>query len=390
MTYVGAPYYQFSWVPPKLTPQGKVVVGAEVVRLGPARVASALYDQVGWGYGHRERKDEARSFTMEAAFASAERMKLADGGKPEKRVGQGTEAFWGWFAIGAAVWIGVMWLLFTIPRENSPGRFVFVLLFLGPACFGFTCLSKLAVHMAIDKWVRELVEAYEKAKAAGELPAWQAAVKAKPVRTAEAPIFPYRPDPAKTRTFVPTEPPAGSVARTTGQSTGVRGKITIPEDSRATITLTADADASTFMHETAHHWLEQLLTDAEHPLAPDVLKADADTVRKWLGAKSNEDIIYKGANEKRRTAATERHEKFARGFERYLMEGNGPSPALAPVFAQYKQWLTDIYQTVDHLNAPINNDIRGVFDRLLSVAPQPVPTNHPTRPSRQTIKRAPP
>jgi hypothetical protein len=184
MAYAGAPYYQFSWVPPKLTPQGKVVVGAEIVHLGPARVASALYDQVGWGYGSPEKKDEARSPTMEAVFASTARMKLADGGKPEKPVGQDTAAFWVRFAIGTAVWVGVVWLLLTIPREYSPGRFVFVLLFLGPACFGFTCLSKLAVHMAIDKWVRELADAYEKAKAAGELPARLVAAKARPVRAA--------------------------------------------------------------------------------------------------------------------------------------------------------------------------------------------------------------
>jgi hypothetical protein len=105
------------------------------------------------------------------------------------------------------------------------------------------------------------------------------------------------------------------------------------------------------------------------------MKADADIVRKWLGAGSNEDIGYSGTDERRIAAATERHEKFARGFERYPMEGDAPSPALAPALAKYKQWLTDIYQTVDHLNAPINNDIRGVFDRLLSIAPQHIPTN---------------
>lgn len=200
MAYAGVPYYQFSWMPPKLTPPGKVVVGAEIVRLGPARIASALYDQVGWGYGPPKKKDEARSFTMEAVFASATRMKLADDGKSEKPVGQDTAALWTWFAIGTAVWVGVMWLLFTIPREYSPCQFVFVLLFLGPACFGFTCLSKLSVHMAIDRCVRELVEAYEKVKATDDLPAWLVAAPAQPP-VAKAPIFPYRPDPAKTRTL---------------------------------------------------------------------------------------------------------------------------------------------------------------------------------------------
>ena len=139
---------------------------------------------------------------------------------------------------------------------------------------------------------------------------------------------------------------------TTEQSTGARGKITFSEGNRSVITLTENADASTFMHETGHLMLENLLTDSEHPLAPDDLKADADTVRKWLGAKSNEDITYNGTDAKRIAAATERHEKFARGFERYLMEGNAPSGALAPVFAKYKQWLTEIYHTVDLSTRP--------------------------------------
>jgi hypothetical protein len=163
---------------------------------------------------------------------------------------------------------------------------------------------------------------------------------------------------------------ANASATATGQRPSIRGKITLFKDRRAGITLTENADASTFMHETAHHWLEQLLADADHPLAPDELKADADTVRKWLGAKSNEDISYSGTDEKRIAEATERHEKFARGFEHYLMEGNAPSATLAPTFAKFKQWMTEIYQTTDSLDAPITDDIRRVFDRMLSIEPR--------------------
>ena len=176
-------------------------------------------------------------------------------------------------------------------------------------------------------------------------------------------------------------------ATTTDQGTPIRGKITLFGDRRPVITLTESADASTFMHESAHHWLEQLLTDAVHPLAPDGLKADAATVRRWLGAESNEDITYKGANENRLAAATERHEKFARGFERYLMEGIAPSHALAPAFANYKTWLTDIYQHVDQLDAPITDEVRSVFDRMLSIGSQQAPTDQPGQPPHETIIR---
>jgi len=188
------------------------------------------------------------------------------------------------------------------------------------------------------------------------------------------------------RPAMPRESLPDSAAVTADPNAGVRGKITFFKDRPPEITLTATADASTFMHECAHHWLAQLLADAEHPLAPDILKADADIVRKWLGARSNEDISYNGTDKPRIAAATERHEQFARGFERYLMEGVAPSKALVPPFAQFKQWLTDIYQTVDRLNAPIDDDIRGVFDRLISVAPKGIQTNKTTRPSHQTDK----
>lgn len=124
------------------------------------------------------------------------------------------------------------------------------------------------------------------------------------------------------------------------------------------ITLMKSANASTFIHETGHQWLEELMEDAQRPEAPQDLTKDAQTVRDWLGAKDGEDIT------------TRQHEKFARGFERYMMEGTAPSKGLAAVFAKFKQWLTQIYQTVERLKSPITDDIRDVFDRLLTKNPE--------------------
>lgn len=138
-----------------------------------------------------------------------------------------------------------------------------------------------------------------------------------------------------------------------------RGKIRLAtDDAKATITLMKSANASTFIHETGHHWLDEMMRDADHELAPEDLRTDAKTVRDWLGVKDGEDI------------ATRQHEKFARGFERYLMEGTAPSKGLAGVFAQFKTWLSKIYQTVEKLRSPINDDIRDVFDRLLAKNPE--------------------
>ena len=135
-----------------------------------------------------------------------------------------------------------------------------------------------------------------------------------------------------------------------------RGKIRIAEGRRPIITLLKDANPSTFIHESGHQFLEELMRDADHPEAPPGLRDDAQTVRDWLGV--TDDI------------KTKHHEKFARGFEQYMREGVAPSPGLAGVFAKFRNWLLTIYQSLKGLGAEINPDIRGVFDRMLEMEPQ--------------------
>ncbi|MFA7278773.1 MAG: hypothetical protein WC100_01650 [Sterolibacterium sp.] len=142
---------------------------------------------------------------------------------------------------------------------------------------------------------------------------------------------------------------------------GARGKIKLAtEDAKAVISLFKSANASTFVHETGHHWLEDLMQDAKHEHAPGDIINDASAIRKWLGVVEGEEI------------PTRAHEKFARGVERYLMEGVAPSKELVGVFAKFKDWLTKIYQTVQKLKAPISDDVRGVFDRMLAVKPEKI------------------
>lgn len=137
-----------------------------------------------------------------------------------------------------------------------------------------------------------------------------------------------------------------------------RGKITISPNKRPIIRLLKDANASTFVHESGHQYLEELMRDAAHAEAPDVLKADAQTVRDWFGLKEGEEI------------KTKHHEKFARGFEQYVREGVAPSKELAGVFAKFRDWLLSIYQSLRGLGQEISPDIRNVFDRMLEMEPQ--------------------
>jgi hypothetical protein len=145
-----------------------------------------------------------------------------------------------------------------------------------------------------------------------------------------------------------------------GEGTVQRGRIRIREEGRNTITLLKDANASTFLHEKGHDYLARLIKDADDPIAPEALKADGQTVLKWLGVEKAEDI------------KTRHHEQFARGFENYIMEGKAPTQALARVFEQFRQWLLRIYTEAARLKAPINDEIRGVFDRMLALEPEQV------------------
>jgi len=157
-------------------------------------------------------------------------------------------------------------------------------------------------------------------------------------------------------TEVPVIDLRGTEARDFEQT--ARGKVRISEGRKPIITLMKDANASTFIHESGHVYLEELARDAFHPNAPVQLRDDLDTTLQWLGVKSVEDI------------KTKQHEKWARGWEQYLREGVAPSKELAGVFARFKDWLLQIYDTLRGLGAPINDEIRGVFDRMLAMEPQ--------------------
>lgn len=131
---------------------------------------------------------------------------------------------------------------------------------------------------------------------------------------------------------------------------------------KAIIKLFKKNNASTLMHEMAHHWLDEMVTWEKQEGAPEGLKQHMGAVRKYLGEDKGE---FSGFT-------SEQHEKWARGFERYLREGIAPSKELANAFAHFKQWLEKIYDTVKKLKglAEISPEIRRVFDHMLVVKPE--------------------
>ena len=133
---------------------------------------------------------------------------------------------------------------------------------------------------------------------------------------------------------------------------GARGRLRFTKDRRFFIDLFQRADLSTFLHESGHLYLEVLKDLASAPGAKQALKDDYATILTWLGSTGEITVAQ--------------HEQFARGFERYLMEGKAPSSELRRAFTRFKVWLTHIYRQVTALKVELTPEVRGVFDRLLA------------------------
>ena len=119
------------------------------------------------------------------------------------------------------------------------------------------------------------------------------------------------------------------------------------ETGQAIISAYDGANVTVLAHELAHMFRQ----DLERFGQKELLKA----AEKWAGVRSG---MWTKAQE----------EKFARAFERYLREGKAPTNELKDVFAQFKQWLTNIYRVLkgSPINVPVTSEIARVFDALLT------------------------
>ncbi|OUO94740.1 hypothetical protein [Cloacibacillus sp. An23] len=184
-----------------------------------------------------------------------------------------------------------------------------------------------------------------------------------------------------------------------------RGSITFPQYQGAPITihLGKDADRSTFVHEFAHLYFWHLrnlasLDTVQNTAAWEGPEAewnrDLKIVSRWWGenaeniARQAAQFVAEGergglsadgfrewlsSGMERRSAAGAAYDRaaqeyFARGFERYLMEGKTPanSRELLSVFRRFKKWLCDIYRTLTELDVELSDEVRSVFGRMVA------------------------
>lgn len=160
-----------------------------------------------------------------------------------------------------------------------------------------------------------------------------------------------------------------------------RGSITLPEDltkSPAVISLFKGADLSTFIHESGHFFLEvqadlaariQVQIDAGASVS-DGERSIVDDMNKlltWFGVKG--DVGLSALDTWSTMTLPEKrasHEQFARGFEAYAFEGEAPSIELQGVFQKFRAWMLAVYKNLKALNVELNDDVRGVMDRMLA------------------------
>lgn len=135
-----------------------------------------------------------------------------------------------------------------------------------------------------------------------------------------------------------------------------RGRILFDSKGNFNIEFLKKADASTFLHETAHFFLEVMGDQASKEGASDGLKEDYAKILKYLQVESRDKI------------GVDQHEKFAESFEKYLMEGKAPSSELREAFDTFKAWFIGIYKSITaaYPGVKLSTDIRGVFDRMLA------------------------
>lgn len=157
------------------------------------------------------------------------------------------------------------------------------------------------------------------------------------------------------------------------------------------------ANESTVIHEGAHMFLSMLENmsqmseenaatyfngdTAKARAALKSMQGDLFTIRSWAAFSEEHLAEYKGtilekeftqyANDIQagKAGAMERwmQERFARGFEKYLMDGSAPTKEMQGVFRRFKKWLIDIYKTTKNLgNVELTPEIKDIFDRMIS------------------------
>ena len=133
-----------------------------------------------------------------------------------------------------------------------------------------------------------------------------------------------------------------------------RGATTV-FDRQYWIELYSSADKSTLLHESTHAFLSEVLylANGKNP-SPKILSIKKQ-LDDWLGVPENNGRY-----------STRQQELFAKSSETYFREGKAPTAKLKIVFERFRKWLANIYDSIKDDLPKINDDVRELFDTILS------------------------
>ena len=144
---------------------------------------------------------------------------------------------------------------------------------------------------------------------------------------------------------------------------------------------------STAIHEGAHFFLSTLEKLSQDTTIPEEargkIEEDLSVIRNWASYSPEAMKEYRGtalSKEFREyekaikenpddESAKERfmQERFARGFERYLLTGKAPSKELQGAFRRFKSWLTNLYRSAMNLGkADAPEEMKQIFDKMVA------------------------
>lgn len=130
--------------------------------------------------------------------------------------------------------------------------------------------------------------------------------------------------------------------------------------SKKAIELFKDADYSTLPHEMAHFWLDNMWSYSRSGLASDAYKNNFQAVLDFLGVKDNQIYLTRA-----------QQEKFARAYEKYLLNGYAPNGLIQGAFDDYDRWLQKVYKDARELKVKLTADAIEFFDSMTTGQLQP-------------------
>ncbi|MBR0186020.1 MAG: hypothetical protein IJQ24_08330 [Synergistaceae bacterium] len=158
---------------------------------------------------------------------------------------------------------------------------------------------------------------------------------------------------------------------------GDKGSVAFNE-AQTLMKLFKNADKSTLLHETAHTFFEKFMRFGREGMFSENTQAARDwgVLRREYGLEKID--FSKELSAKDKAKIKNAHEKFAAGFEKYLMKGEAPKSKLRQVFESFKNWLKEIYTNLRGIKYTdangkqhefnLSKDVRKVFDNMMSGA----------------------